>query len=72
MRIGELDMHCGNCKIIDYCDEPFSNICICCDSRFEDVEEKKFIELAEKSTKISKEAIINDVAVQIAKESIKK
>lgn len=61
MKIGELDMKCGNCNVVDYCDEPYSNICICCDNRFEDVEEKKFIELVETSKRKSKKAIINDV-----------
>ena len=61
MKIGELDMHCGNCNIIEYCDEPYKDVCICCDRRFEDVEENKFIELAETSKKKSKIAIINDV-----------
>jgi hypothetical protein len=61
MKIGKLNMHCGNCKIIDCCDEPFSEICICKDSRFEDIEEEKFEELYDKSKRKSKKAIINDV-----------
>ena len=61
MKIGELDMHCGNCKIIDHCAESFSDICICSESRFEDVEEDLFIKLIKKSTKKSKQARINDV-----------
>lgn len=61
MRIGNLDMHCGNCSIIDYCDDSYSDICICCEQRFEDVKEERFLELAETSTKKSKRAIINDV-----------
>lgn len=54
-------MHCGNCKIIDYCAEPYNEICICCDTRFKNTTEKEFIECAESSNRISKKAIINDV-----------
>ena len=68
MQIDKLDMHCGNCSIIDYCDEPYSDICICCDSRFQGVEENKFIELADNSMRKSKKAIINDVASKIGSE----
>lgn len=65
MRIGELDMHCGNCKIIDYCDEPYSEICVCCDKRFEHVNEESFLKLAETSEKKQKKAIIDDVAKKL-------
>ena len=61
MKIGNLDMHCGDCKIIDYCDQPYSEICICGELRFKDVEEDRFIQLAETSKRKSKQAIINDV-----------
>lgn len=65
MKIGNLDMHCGDCNIINYCDEPYSNICICCDERFKEIEENRFIELAETSKRKSKKAIINDVFKRI-------
>lgn len=61
MKIGELDMHCGNCGIIEFCDEPYSDICICKEKRFKDIEEERFFELAETSKRKSKKAIINDV-----------
>lgn len=61
MKIGQLDLHCGNCKIIDHCGEPYSDICICSESRFENVEEDTFLKLIETSTKKSKKARINDV-----------
>lgn len=65
MKIGKLNMHCGNCKIIDHCDEPYSDICICRESRFEDVEEDVFLQLIETSTKKSKKARINDVCKRL-------
>lgn len=61
MKIGELDMHCGECKIIEHCDEPYSDVCICDESRFENVEEDTFLKLVEISTRKSKKARIKDV-----------
>lgn len=61
MKIGELDMHCGNCKIIDHCGEPWSDIAICCEHRFEDVSEDEFLQLIETYKRKSKKARINDV-----------
>lgn len=61
MKIGELNMHCGNCKIIDHCDEPFSDICICTQPRFENIQEDTFLKLIETSTRKGKKARINDV-----------
>lgn len=49
MKIGKSEMHCGECSIIDHCGEPFSDIAICCESRFEDVEQDVLYELLEKS-----------------------
>lgn len=51
LKIGELDQHCGECNLIEYCAEPFDELCLCTDSRLKDVEEKKYKELADKSTK---------------------
>jgi hypothetical protein len=61
LKIGELDKHCGNCKIIDHCGEPYSDICICSESRFKDVDEYDFLTLIETSTRKSKKSRINDV-----------
>lgn len=61
MKIGNLDMRCGECKLMDYCGEPFPDICICTQSRFENVEEDTFLKLIETSTRKSKKARINDV-----------
>ncbi|KHD34407.1 hypothetical protein NL50_17130 [Clostridium acetobutylicum] len=61
MKIGELHMHCGECDLIEHCGEPWSDIAICCEDRFKDVAEDKFVHLIETSTKKSKKARINDV-----------
>lgn len=68
MKIGELYMRCGECSIIEYCGEPYSDIAICCEERFKNVEEIKFLNLAETSTKKSKKAIINDAYKRLNKE----
>lgn len=60
MKIGNLNMHCGNCNLIDYCGEPYSDICICSESRFKNIDENKFLEIAKISKRKSKKAIIND------------
>ncbi|MBO0555755.1 hypothetical protein EXQ41_06785 [Clostridium botulinum] len=61
MKIGELDMQCGNCSIIEHCGEPYSDITICYEERFKDVDETKFLKLIETSQRKSKKARINDV-----------
>lgn len=61
MKIGKLEMRCGSCRIIDFCDEPFSEIAICTEKRFEDIEENDFVRLAEESKKRYKKEIIDDV-----------
>lgn len=61
LKIGELDMHCGECSIIDYCDKPFSDIAICCEERFKNIGEKQFLFLAESSKKSNKKELIDDV-----------
>ena len=70
MKIGELNMHCGECKLIDNCGEPYSDICICTESRFENVEEDKFLHLMSDSKKKSKNARINDVYKRLNDQSL--
>ena len=50
MKIGELDMHCGDCGVIDYCTEPYETPALCCVSSLADVSEEKYIQLAEEIT----------------------
>lgn len=61
MKIGELDQHCGNCSIIDYCAKPFDDLCLCTDNRLAEVEEERYIELAEQSHESNNEDICEDV-----------
>ena len=61
MLIGKLDMRCGECGLIDHCGEPYSDIAICCESRFKEVDEGEFLKLIETSERKSKKSRINDV-----------
>ena len=45
MKIGELKQRCGSCSVIEYCGNPWF-YCLCTDSRFRDIEESFFIEIA--------------------------
>lgn len=67
MKIGKLDMHCGECSIIGYCGEAWSDIAICREQRFENIEELEFLNLAETSKRKTKKAIINDVYKKLSK-----
>lgn len=46
MKIGELEMHCGECSIIELCGEPFEEICLCANSTLRDMEEETYEQLA--------------------------
>ncbi|EJO5349046.1 hypothetical protein NRP93_003198 [Clostridium botulinum] len=61
MKIGELGMHCGECTLIEHCGEPWSDIAICTESRFNNIDKDKFLQLVKTSKKKSKKAKINDV-----------
>jgi len=60
MKIGEMEQHCGECKLIDYCGNPYQELCLCCDSRFENMEVDEYISLAE-TAEGSKEKIADNV-----------
>ena len=49
-KIGDMNSHCGECDLIDWCSEPYGSPYLCTDGRFEDVEVSKYIILAETST----------------------
>lgn len=59
MKIKELDQHCGDCNLTEYC----GNTCgysICCDERFCDIEESEYAQIAETATDIKPfEACVN-------------
>ena len=50
MKIGDLDMHCGNCGAIDYCTQPYKTPALCCVSALADISEENYIQLAEEIT----------------------
>lgn len=50
MKIGKLDMHCGNCGVIDYCTKPYEAPALCRVSALADVSEERYIQLAEQIT----------------------
>lgn len=54
MRIGELDQHCGDCKIIHLCGEPYSDICLCGNPKLENMTEDEYIERVENIRKYQK------------------
>lgn len=47
MKIGQLDQHCGNCSIVEYCAEPFDALCLCEKEDLENIEESEYIKMAE-------------------------
>ncbi len=48
-KIGELNMHCGECDLIDHCDEPFSEVIICAETRLKNIDIEIFYEYPEKA-----------------------
>lgn len=50
MKIGELQDHCGNCKLIDYCTEAYETPHLCAYKELEDVEEERYKKIAESIT----------------------
>lgn len=51
MKIKELDQHCGECGIIEYCGNGFG-FCICTDGRFEEMDESDYKKIAESAVNI--------------------
>ncbi|WP_024346560.1 hypothetical protein [Lacrimispora indolis] len=51
MKIGLLDQHCGKCKLIDLCGEPYSDVCICGKIAFEEMTEAEYLKAAEEVQK---------------------
>lgn len=53
MKIKELDQHCGNCGVSEYCGNPFG-FCLCRGGSFGDMEESEYGKIAETATDIKK------------------
>ena len=78
MKIGELNMCCGECSLIDNCDEPFSGIAICMEERLSDIDEDIFFKYLETSklpnrdTQEEKQAAIDDAYERFIREKNRK
>lgn len=46
MLLNELDQRCGACDVIGLCAQPYSELCLCTDSRFGSLSEEQYIKLA--------------------------
>ena len=46
MKLKDLEMHCGECTVIDFCGEPYSDICLCKNEAIEHLEDKDYIKIA--------------------------
>lgn len=51
MKIGDLDEHCGNCSLIEFCTDPYETPQLCVYEELADVEEEKYKRIAESITK---------------------
>lgn len=47
MKIGELNEHCGNCSLLEYCTEPFESPELCAYEELADVDETEYRRIAE-------------------------
>ncbi len=52
---------CGECRLIDYCGDPYQEPYLCLDNRFMDMDVEEYLRRAETSPYGDKEDIANDV-----------
>lgn len=75
MKLKDLDMNCGKCICIDFCAEPYEELCLCCDSRFEEMTQEEYIKMAQEvvinSDKRNDETL-NEFIARIVYENLKK
>lgn len=50
MKIGELQDHCGSCKLIGYCADAYETPHLCAYEALEDVDEETYIQIADAIT----------------------
>lgn len=62
--IGDLDMKCGSCPIINYCND-YEETPPCSQKRFKRVSCNLFLELAEKSTATSRTGMYDEIEEQL-------
>ena len=54
MKIGELDDHCGRCKLIELCGEPYSDVHICAREKLKNITVDEYKTKVEEIRKTSK------------------
>lgn len=59
MKLGELEQHCGNCSVVEYCAEPFDSLCLCTRAELKEVKESTYKCVAEKIQSVNKRKISN-------------
>lgn len=50
MQIGELQEHCGNCPLIDYCTEPYESPQLCAIEELDNITVETYIHIAKNIT----------------------
>ena len=66
MKIKDLGMKCGECVLIEYCDEPFSDVCICGEERLQETKVEELLgylttsEVINRDTEEEKQSVIDD------------
>ena len=50
MKIGKLDDHCGNCKLVDYCTKSFEAPHLCAYEELQYIDEETYKQIAESVT----------------------
>lgn len=58
-KLKELDGHCGNCKIMEWCAEPYGDVYICANEVIEELTEKEYIDMANEIREISENNLSN-------------
>lgn len=59
MKLGELEQHCGNCSVVEYCAEPFDSLSLCTRKELKEVKESTYKCVAEKIQSVNKRKISN-------------
>lgn len=64
MKMHELDMHCGKCPIMEYCND-YADTPPCSQPRFEGVDVNEFRNLAESSKHGNINDLLDDVYIRL-------
>lgn len=75
MKLKDLNMNCGKCLCIEFCAEPYEELCLCYDSRFEEMTQEEYIRQAEKvviNNDKRKDETVNEFIARIIVENLKK